>query len=454
MKTEPELLPQMFHDYLTHNDTRAIRATFKTMEVADISELISEFEGRQAVALFRLASLKRRAEIFAYLDFDVQTQLMEALPDPTVHAILDGMEPVDRTKLLEDLPPELKNRMIDALSPPEQQMARKLLSYPEDSTGRIMSPEFLALKQTTVATEAIKFIRWNASHLPEVFIQNLFVVDDNAKFLGIVTLAKLVTADPPASPISQLMESHVESISAYEDESEAVDYFRKYDRHVIPVVDGGVLVGAISSDDVFDVAEEEATEDIQQFGGSGSLEDSYFNTSKWDVFKKRAGWLAVLFVGMMGTTNALEHFDESIQQMSYLVAFLPMIISSGGNSGSQAASIMIRGLAVKEMEMRDWFRVLQREIVIGLGLGLTLGAMGFARASFGTPVTYAAYIVSLALIGIVTFGAVMGAMLPFILKLLRLDPAVSSSPVISSVMDIVGIIFFFNVAIWIKGFFI
>lgn len=452
MITDSMNLTEMIAKHVSNQDLRSIRTIFQKMELADIGEIINQYPKLESISLFRLVPLKKRSEIFTYLDVELQLNLLDELPEATIKPIINLMEPVDRTKFLEILSPEIKNSLLDMLSPDEKVMARSLLSYPEDSAGRIMSPEFISLKNSKKIKDAMEEIRWHAGKFPEEAIQNIFVVDEQDHFLGMVSLARLVTADPPTNNLDSLIGNTVETISAFDSELEAVDYFRKYDRYVIPVVNKDILVGAIYSDDVFDVAEEEATEDIQLFGGSATLEDSYFNTSKWEIFRKRAGWLAVLFVGMMGTANALEHFEGVIREMTYLIAFLPLIISSGGNSGSQAASIMIRGLAVKEMELSDWFKILRREIIIGIGLGLILGVLGFIRAYFGTsPSTNSGIIVALSLVGIVTFGAVIGSMLPFLLKMLKLDPAVSSSPMISSVVDIVGIIIFFNIALLIHG---
>lgn len=272
--------------------------------------------------------------------------------------------------------------------------------------------------------------------------------------MGNISLAALVTADPPSTLIDELMDITHESLSVTADEGLAVDYFRKFDRPFIPVVDDHQkFVGVVEPDDVFDIAEEGATEDIQAFGGQSTLEDSYFATPFHVLLRKRAGWLSLIFLMSMFTANALEHFDYAIKSMTFLVFFLPLIISSGGNSGSQAASLIIRGLAVKEMELKDWVRVFTRELMIGCGLGSLLGFLGFWRAVWiGDLDIGAGLTVALTLVSVVTFGAVTGSMLPFILKTLKLDPAVSSSPVISSVMDIFGIIVLFSIAIYLFGY--
>jgi magnesium transporter len=244
------------------------------------------------------------------------------------------------------------------------------------------------------------------------------------------------------------MDSPQPALRVSEDEAAAVGFFRKYDTPYIPIVDDrDVLVGIVEAEAAFDVAEEEATEDIQQFGGQETLEDAYFQTSTLTLIRKRAGWLALLFMGSMFTTNAMQHFDSVVKVASLLVMFLPLIVSSGGNSGSQAASLMIRSLAVKEVTSRDWYKVLFRELTIGVSLGIILGILGFARAMFGGQGYVIGLVLVFSLIGIVTFGSMIGSMLPLLLKAVGLDPAVSSSPAIASVVDVVGIFIFFNIAI-------
>lgn len=437
---------------LDSHDFKLVRTLVRSLNNADLSEILDEIDIEKAIVFFRLLPKPNRPEIFSYLSFDRQNDLLDHLPDIVCVSLLNEMEPVDRTKLLEELPEEISSILIQKLSPEERKIAWQLLSYPDDSVGRIMSPEFVALKSGFNVREALDYIKWNSSRIPEQLLHHIFVIDDENKFLGAISLAALVVADPSSLPIEEIMDTTVTPIEVTDDESLAVDFFRKYDKPYIPVIDDkNVLVGIVEVDDVFDVAEEEATEDIQQFGGSDALEDSYFQTPIHTLVRKRAGWLAILFVGMMFTTNALEHYDAFIKTMSFLVIFMPLIVSSGGNSGSQAASLIIRGFAVKEVMLSDWWRVFSREIVIGIGLGLILGAMGFLRVVIGGHEHLIGITVALALIGVVSFGTIVGSMLPFALKAIKLDPAVSSSPVIASVVDIVGIVIFFNIGIYVLG---
>ena len=439
-------------DRLHKHEYKQIRALFRKVNSADISEVFGHLTVVESIILFRLVAKVRRSEVFGFLSIDRQKSMLDRLPDTVVVSLLNDLEPVGRTKLLEEIPNELSTRFLTMLSPGERKIAKQLLSYPEDSVGRLMNPEFVSVGIEISAASALDYIRWNAGTFPESLLNNIFVVDDSGHYIGHVPIVSLIAADPMSIGIDKILIRNQPGLSVKASEHEAVDFFRKYDQPYIPVVDeSGVLLGIVESDDVFDVAEEEATEDIQQFGGQGALEDSYFQTPMLVLVRKRAGWLAVLFVGMMFTANALEFFDEEIKKWSYLVFFLPLIISSGGNSGSQAASLMIRGLAVREIKLRDWWVVLKRELIIGASLGLILGAMGFLRVLLSTSKQEVGLVVSLSLLGIVIFGAIIGAMLPFILKFMKLDPAVSSSPVIASLVDIVGIIIFFSIALRIMG---
>lgn len=432
-------------------DYKGLRDLLASIEVADISEIFDDLELSYSIALFRMAPKDRRTEIFSFLSFDKQQNMLARLPQQVVANILNEMEPVDRTQLLEDLPEDVRSKKISLLEPDERIMAWQLLSYPEDSIGRLMSPEFVAVNHNMTVIEALDHIRWNSEKIRESLLNHIFVVDDAGRLEGHLNLSRLVLADPRSLKVSELLEPKIHAVSVNEDEGAAVDYFRKYDRPYIPVVDdGGILVGMIEADDIFDVAEEEATEDIQAFGGQASLEESYLQTPVFTLFRKRGGWLATIFLMMMFTANVLKAYEDSFA-LQFVLIFLPLIISSGGNSGSQAASLIIRGLAVRDIEMDDWVKVLRREIIMGLCLGLVLGFLGFIRVVWiGDHGLLAGISISLSLVSVVTFGAVAGSMLPFILKGMKLDPAVSSSPVIASLVDIFGIFILFNIAIYLS----
>jgi magnesium transporter len=437
--------------FLKQRNFKATRKILRENELGDIGQVLERLPVSECIALIRLVGKERRTPLFSHFSLERQEELIEELPDVVVADIANNMEPDDRTHLLAAVPFEIRGGILAKLNPEQRQLAWQLLSYPEDSVGRLMTPEFFAIPGFTKVVDALAKIRWN-SKVPEEHLNSIFVVDNEGKYMGDVSLAALVLADPPSTAVKDLMNSISTPLKVADDKVEAVDFFRKYDKPYHPVVDQyQVLKGMVTADDVFDVAEDEATEDIQQFGGQSTLEDSYFRATLFTLFRKRAGWLAMLFVGGIITAAALRHYEGITEQLAWLVFFVPLIISSGGNTGSQAAALVIRGIAVKEMMLRDWFSVFWRELTVGIGLGLVLGVMGYFRAITWDLPIIVALIVAVSLGLVVVFGAVTGAMLPFIFKRLNLDPAVSSSPLLASLVDIVGVLLFYNLARWVMA---
>jgi magnesium transporter len=450
MKAQKQISSNELGELIDQRAFKRIRGYFRGLDVADIAAAFRDQSLNNCILLFRLLSRSLRAEVFSYLPFDQQEDLLEQLPDVVVTSLVNAMEPVDRTRLLEALDPDISSRIILKLDPRQRQVAWQLLSYPEESVGRMMNPHFITINGEMTVNRAIDHLRWNAARYPEEMILHIFVTDDRGRYIGDVSLASLFVADPTTQPVKNIMEPGSNSLNAFADQESAVHSFRKYDRPFIPVVDDQkTMIGVVHVENIFDAAEEEASEDIQQFGGIEALEDSYFHTNLPVLLRKRAGWLAVLFLGSTLTGEALKNYEETLQAMQYLVFFLPLIVSSGGNSGSQAASLVIRAIAIKDMELRDWFKVLKREIIVGAGLGVILGALGYGWTYLWGMQGTMSLIVFLSLIGVVLFGSIVGSMLPFALKRIGFDPAVCSSPLIASVSDVVGIIIFLNVAIYI-----
>ncbi len=434
-------------DALDSKAYNSIRQAFKIAEPADIADLISKFPIQETVRFFRLISKTRKVQVFSHLPFECQEQLLHIFPEDAVTVLLNEMEAVDRTMLLESLSPEISSKFIEKLHPDERKMAWQLLSYPEDSVGRIMSPECLVIKSSESISSAIDYIRWHAPNFSESMLQQVFVVDEKDIYLGDISLAGLFVAEDTRATVESILSPSYLTLNPYDPQSAAVDLLRKYDKsHIAVIGNRGKLKGVVTADDVFDIAEEEATEDIQQFGGSAILEDSYFNTTLYVLLRKRAGWLALLFCGGIATSQILKSFNQTISEYAFLVVFMPLIISSGGNSGSQAASLVIRGLAIREMELSDWSKILVRELATGLGLGLVLASMAYATSYFWDLSLQQSLVISLSLVAVVVLGAVTGAMLPFLLKFCRLDPAVSSSPLIASLVDLFGLLIYFSIA--------
>lgn len=453
-RSGPEMIDTtQIQESLEVRNYKNLRLMFRKAEPADIAEAFADLQFPDSIILFRLIPSLKKAAVFSRLNHEKQVEMIDKLPEPVLTSILNDMEPDDRTQLLEDLPFEISNKLLLKLEPDERQVAWKLLSFPEGSVGRITNPDFFSLRAEMKVSEALDFLRWNVKEA-EPSLDYLFVTDINQVYLGEIKLSTLVLADPTTMKLGDIMSTSYPTLSAFDPTEKAVDFLRKYDRAYFPVLgEKNVCIGVVTADDVFDVAEEEATEDIQQFGGQSTFEGSYFHIPAWQLLRKRIGWLAFIFVGELFTGTVLRKYEGALAKWQFLVFFLPLIVSSGGNSGSQAASLVIRGLAIKEMELSDWWKVLKKELLMGLGLGAILGGLGYARALTWGNTAVVATIVFCSLVGCVLFGAVAGAMLPFLIKFCKFDPAVSSSPLIASVVDVCGIWIFLNIALAIFHFY-
>lgn len=439
---------------LEYRDFKKLRALLKECEVADIAEALSEVSLEDCTAVLRRVANNMRAGVFSHMSFERQKLLVEELPDVILAALLNEMDPDDRTSFLESLSDELREIVLLKMSPEERKVAAQLLSYPDGSIGRIMTPDFLTLNVNMKVSEALNFIHWRSAALPVEFLNYLFVTSDDGALVGEVALSMLVVCDPQTSLLKTIMKKNHINLNPYDQAERAIEVFRKYDHYYIPVIDKERRVkGMVTSDDVFDLAEEEATEDIQQFGGQAALDNGYFDTPFITMLKKRAGALSVLFVGGFLTSEVLRSFDNELSRWSFLSFFIPLIIASGGNSGTQAASLIIRGLAIGEFKNIDSMKILKKELVIGFVLGGFLALLWCARAYMLELSSQETFIVGASIFGVVIFGVLSGSMLPFLFRKVKLDPAVVSSPFISTVVDVVGILIFLNIAIFVFKYF-
>lgn len=438
-------------------DWKHLRQEFAQLDPSDLGEILEEFPLQDAALVFRILPRDAAAVIFEYLSLEMQTKLVQSLADEQLVSVVNGMAPDDRTRLLEELPPEVTRRVLASLTPGELKIARQLLGYPEDSAGRHMTPEYVAVRPDMTAQEALVYIRKHGKGAETLNV--IYVTDEKGRLLSDLRLAALVMADPNAK-IEDLGDGQLFNIPATADREEFVAAFEKYDRVALPVTDSkGIMLGIITIDDVLDVAEEEATEDIQKLGGMQALEAPYMDSPFLDMVRKRAGWLLVLFFGEMFTATAMAYFEGEIKRAVVLALFIPLIISSGGNSGSQATSLIIRSLAVRELELSDWRRVLRREVVSGLALGSILGVVGLLRivlwpsrtTVYGPHFFAVGLVVAISLVGVVLFGTVLGSMLPFLLRRLGLDPATASAPFVATLVDVSGLVIYFTAASVILG---
>ncbi len=434
---------------------KKLRAIFKDIEVADLSEILAQLDIVSCIVLYRLIPKDRRAEVFSYLPFELQAKLLDQLPDLVSASLLNQMETVDRTHLLQNLPFEIREKLILKLHPEEMQITWQMLSYKPSSVGRLMNPEFFSIPSGMSVHDALAAIRWSGSRVPENLLNQIFVVDPLGKLLGHVNLSSLVLADPATILVDELMDKQLVTLMVTDDRRKAVDVFRKYDRPYIPVLntDGG-MIGLVEAEDVFDVAEEEATLDIQAFGGQSSLQEAYFQTSLWQLLRKRGSWLVAVFLVSMLSSVILKSMFSDRTGYGLMLLFLPMVLSAGGMAGSQSAAMTMRGLAVREILGTDFGRLLGRELLIGSLLGLMLALLGFGFAHYaeGLDIPYATVLATL--VGAtVMLGIFLGALLPFIMRRFRWDPAMASAPVIATVVDILGLLLLmFLTFYWVNGF--
>ncbi len=420
---------------------------------ADIAELIIDLSEQEQVIIFRLLSNELAADTFEHLEVETQKDLLKAMAQSEVAAILNEMSPDDRTALLEELPSAAAKQLIRLLSAEERRIAQTLLGYPENSVGRLMTPDYIAIKPEWTIEETLKFIRENAEDKETLNI--VYVIDEKGKLLDDIKLKDFILAEPNEKVVD-IMDGNFVALNVHDDQEDAVEVFKKYDRIALPVVDKfNVLIGIVTVDDVLDVAEEEATEDIHKLAAVEAFEEPYPTIPLLEMVKKRAVWLTILFIAQILTAIVLGYFESEISKAIVLSMFIPLIISSGGNSGSQAATLVIRAMAVGEIALNDWWRIMRREILSGLIIGLILGLLGFLQvallANFSAVIGVHWFLIgitiSISIIGIVLWGTLSGSMLPFILKRLGADPATSSTPLVTTIVDIVGLIIYFTVAI-------
>src|SRR6476661_3458234 len=355
----------------------ALREVFREWPPADVAEVILDLPEDEQVIIFRVLPHDLAADVFEYLDFEAQEQLLRAMAHEQVVGILNEMAPDDRTALLEELPSAAARQLIRLLTPEERRIAQSLLGYPEGSVGRLMTPDFIAVKEDWTVQQVLDYVREHGRDSET--LNFVYVVDDRGKLIDDVRMREFLLR-PLTAKVSDIRDQTFGALNVTDSQQDALNVFRKYDRAALPVVDSnGVVVGIVTADDMLDVAEEQATEDIQKLGGMEALDEPYMRIPLWRMVRKRAGWLIVLFLGEMLTATAMTGYQDELAKALVLALFLPLIVSSGGNSGSQASTLMIRAMALGEVTLRDWWRVMSREVQAGLSLGVILGAIGVVR---------------------------------------------------------------------------
>ncbi len=454
-----QLLEPDVMELIREGSFREVRDALKLLDHADIAELLSgmiEQEGQAEAAIaFRVLPREDASEVFSNLEADDQETLIAELGTERAVRVIEEMDPDDRAKLIDELPNQVARRILNSLSPESRRETQAILGYPPESVGRLMTPDYVKIRRDWTVGQALEQIRRYGQDAETV--NWIYVVDADGRLIDDIHIRPLLLADP-ADPVETLMDGRYVTLSAMDDREEAVRLMGKHDRSALPVVDGlGLLVGIVTYDDVADVAEEEATEDIHKLGGLEALDAPYLSTGFGEMLKKRAPWLALLIVLQTGTIAVMGFFEDQLATAAVLAVFIPMILSSGGNTGSQASSMLVRALALDHVHPGEWRRVCLRELCTGLMLGSILGTIGLSVVliahSLGiTPTEHpwmVGFTVGTAIVGVVLWGSIVGSLLPLMLHRLGLDPAASSSPFVATIMDVSGLTIYFIVAILI-----
>lgn len=429
------------------------------LSAAELDEAWRLLSPEDRVQGFELLPRAEAEEFLLSLSPAEQVHLILALPPPERRLWMRSLEPDDAADLVQAAPPEERDGLLALLDEATRREVRTLTAYAEDEAGGLMSPRYARVRPDMTVDEALGYLRRQSRERVET-IYYAYVLDSRQHLLGVVSFRELFSA-PGDATVRDVMHTDLVIVPEGMDQEEVSHLFARHDLIAIPVVDAeGRMKGIVTFDDVADVVEEEATEDIQKLGGSAALEEPYLQVSIARMLKKRAGWLSALFVGEMLTASAMAIYEEQIEKAVLLAIFVPLIISSGGNSGSQASTLIVRALALGEVRLRDWWRVIRREVAAGLGLGLILGVLGLLRivvwhAAFGAYGDHSLMLgltVGLSLLGVVLWGTLTGSMLPLILDRLGFDPASASAPFVATLVDVTGLVIYFTFAsIFLRG---
>lgn len=447
-----ETLQLELEHVLNNGDPEEIRDFLDDQNISDVAELIYNEPDFDAQIVSGM-SIHRAAGVFKILEFPTQQDIIQKLPPGKTAELLNELPPDDRTSLLEDLPSNVVRELIKLLNSEERKITLSLLGYPEYSVGRLMTPDYVYVYEDNTVQQVLDTIRSVGKNSETIDV--IYVINEKGDLLDDIRIREFILA-PPETRVSELMDERVISLNAYDDQEVAVEVFKMNNRVALPVVSNSTkLLGIVTIDDVLWVTNEEFSEDIQKIGGTQALDQPYMEMPIFRLFKKRAPWLVILLLGEMLTATAMAYFEDEIAKATVLALFIPLIISSGGNSGSQASTLIIQAMAMGEISLRDWWRVMRREIFSGLMLGSALGIIGFLRImawNMVNPNIYGEHWVGLgitvssAIGGVVLWGSLCGSMLPLLLKRLGADPAASSAPFVATLVDVTGLIIYFSVA--------
>ncbi len=448
-----EFLETLQSSIVTGNK-ESVRIQLKELYPPDIAEILNKLELEQALFVYKLLDEQVSADVLVELEEDIREQILNSLTSKQIaEQLIDNMDSDDAADVIAELPDKMQGEVLAQLEDSEQASdIVDLLNYDENTAGGLMAKELIRVHVNSSAIECVREIRNQADDEEDIYA--IYVVDDDEKLVGILQLKKLIIS-PTRAKVADIYDAKVISVKTNTDAEEVANVMDKYNLVILPVVDAlGRLVGKITIDDVVDVRRDEETEDLQKMAGMEALDEPYMNISLFSMLKKRAGWLVILFIGESLTATAMSFFENEIAKVVVLAMFVPLIISSGGNTGSQASTLVIRALALNEITIKDWWKIIQKEIKVGLILGLMLGIIGFTRVVlwaqfvniYGPNWLEIGLTVGISLIGVVLWGNTVGSLFPIILKRLGLDPAVSSAPFVATVVDITGLLIYFTVA--------
>ncbi|MES2373662.1 MAG: magnesium transporter [Bacteroidota bacterium] len=448
---QPNIFEQ-FEQLIAQEDKLEIREFLDDQNISDVAELINEYPEYEAQIIANMA-IHRASSVFKILDISQQKDIIKELPPAKTAELLNELPADDRTDFLEELPKAVIRDLIKLLDPEERKITLSLLGYPEDSVGRLMTPDYVYVYLHNTVNDVFETIRKHAKSSETIDV--IYVIDQYGQLIDDIRIRDVILASPDKR-VDEIIDGRYVSLNVNDDQEYASQVFKMNNRVALPVIDDhNILLGIVTIDDMLWVANEEFSEDMQKMGGTEALNEPYLDIPLLKLFRKRVGWLIVLFLGEMLTATAMGYFEDEIAKALVLTLFIPLIISSGGNSGSQASTLIIQAMAVGEITIVDWWRVLRREILSGLLLGSVLGVIGFIRIAvwhsiipnvYGPNWIMVASTVSFSLVGVVLWGTLAGSMLPIFLKKLGADPAVSSAPFVATLVDVTGLVIYFSFA--------
>lgn len=451
-------IQEQFEEVIASEDKLAIQDFLNDQNISDVADLIYENEDYET-QIISLLSIHRASSVFKILELSAQKRIIKNLPSIKTTELLNELPVDDRVAFLEELPTSIVRDLIKTLDPNERRDTLELLGYPENSMGRIMTPDYVYVYEENSVAEVFDTIRKHARGSETIDV--IYVINDKGELQDHIRIRDFILAEPQTK-VKELMDGRFISLNVHDDQESASEVFKMNNRVALPVIDDkNILLGIVTIDDILWVAEEEFSEDIQKIGGTEALDEPYLDMPFWKLIGKRAPWLVILFAGELLTASAMSFFEDEIKKVLVLNMLVPLIISSGGNSGSQASTLIIQAMAKAEITIADWFTILKRELKSGLVLGGILGSVGFIRTYmwsyiephlYGTHTFLLAVVTSFSVLGVVLWGTIAGSMLPIFLKSVKFDPATSSAPFVATLVDVTGIIIYFSVAyIFLSG---